>query len=428
MTRPDSRHRLPRRILTAFGAAVLTAGALATASAADAASTAASVTASHTAPSDVRAVCGQAAPGFARCFALERTNVDGGKGVRGPEAHAASGSAAATLPAGYGPAQLHAAYNLPASGGANQTVAIVDAGDDANAEADLAVYRQTYGLSACTTANGCFRKVNEQGQSSPLPVDQGWGGEISLDLDMVSAACPQCHIVLVEADSPSFADLAAAEDTAVSLGATEVSNSYGGTEQNGIQQYEAAYSHPGVAIVVSSGDSGYGIPNFPADLQTIIAAGGTTLTQAPGTKRGWTESVWNSDGGAAGSGCSAWIDKPAWQTDPNCPGRMVADVAADADPNTGPAIYVTVDGGTGWTVVGGTSASSPFIAGVIALAGNPQLYPNASRVYSRTADLNDVTTGNNVLGQDCGGDYQCDGLPGYDGPTGNGTPNGLGAF
>jgi hypothetical protein len=150
------------------------------------------------------------------------------------------------------------------------------------------------------------------------------------------------------------------------------------------------------------------------------------LTKA-NNARGWTESAWNSHGGAAGSGCSAWIAKPAWQTDANCPGRMVADIAADADPNTGPAVYDSHDGHT-WTIVRGTSVSSPFITGVIGLAGNPGQFPDASSFYGRTSGLNDVLTGNNIEAQDCDGDYQCNAGPGYDGPTGNGTPNGLAAF
>jgi subtilase family serine protease len=418
MTRTHPRRALARRTLAALGAVALAAaGALAAAPA-----TASAATGPAT-PANTRAVCAQPAAGHASCLAEVRTDIHGGRGVRGPAAHAALGSAAATLPTGYSPAQLHAAYNLPNAGGASQTVAIVDAGDDASAEADLAVYRQTYGLSACTTADGCFSKVNQQGQAAPLPADNGWAVEISLDLDMVSAACADCHILLVEADSASFSDLAAAEDTAAALGATEISNSYGGDEGNDALQYEPAYSHPGIAVVASSGDYGYGIPEFPAVAQSVIAVGGTTLTQTPSTARGWTEMVWNS-----GPGAAAWVDKPSWQTDPDCPGRTVADVAADADPETGPAVYDTADGQGGWLVVGGTSASSPFIAGVIALAGNPQLYPNASRIYASTADLNDVTSGNNIYTENCGGDYLCDGAPGYDAPTGNGTPNGLAAF
>jgi hypothetical protein len=227
---------------------------------------------------------------------------------------------------------------------------------------------------------------------------------------------------LVEGDSASFDDLGTSENTAVALGANEVSNSYGGTEFNGSTDYAADYAHPGVAIVASSGDAGYGIANTPAAYQSVVAVGGTSLTKA-NNARGWTETAW----AGASSGCSAWIDKPAWQSDPNCPGRMVADVAADADPNTGPAVYDAFDGYQ-WLVVGGTSASSPFIAGVIGLAGNPGQYPNASYFYPHAAQLNDVTSGNNSASEDCGGDYQCNAVPGYDGPTGLGTPNGIGAF
>ncbi len=361
-------------------------------------------------PSNVRDVCGAAAPGFARCFAEVRTDT----GNHALAAHA--------LPAGYGPADLRSAYKLPATGGANQTVAIVDAGDDAKAEADLGVYRATYGLPACTTANGCFRKVNEHGKAGPLPGDLGWGIEISLDLDMVSAACPQCHILLVEGDAASFDGLGTSENTAVALGANEVSNSYGGTEFGGSNAYAADYAHPGVAILASSGDYGYDVPNVPAAYSSVVAVGGTSLAKA-NNARGWTETAWRG----ASSGCSAWVGKPSWQSDPNCPGRMVADVAADADPNTGPAVYDSFDK-QNWVVVGGTSAASPFLAGVIGLAGNPGQYPNASYFYHHAAQLNDVASGNNSGAADCGGDYQCNAVRGYDGPTGNGTPNGIAGF
>ncbi len=368
-------------------------------------------------PTNFRNACPSAPAGHVRCFAEVRTDIVGGRGVR----------TATTLPTGYGPADLRSAYNLPSAGGANQTVAIVDAGDDATAEADLAVYRQTYGLSACTTANGCFRKVNQNGAATPLPADRGWGTEIALDLDMVSAACPDCKILLLESTDSDFANMAVAENTAAALGATEISNSYGGEEYSVPLSYASAYSHPGVAITVSSGDYGYGVPNFPAVLSSVIAVGGTSLSRASNA-RGWTETAWNSEAGAAASGCSAWVNKPAWQQDANCSGRMVSDVAADSDPDTGPAVYGTSDGMTGWTVSGGTSAASPYLAGVIGLAGNPAQYPDASYFYSHTAGLNDVVGGNNVTSQDCGGDYQCTALPGYDGPTGLGTPNGLSAF
>ena len=373
-------------------------------------------TASAAGPAGVVNACGTAAPGFARCLAQVRTDLRGGKGIRGP-------LAAAALPAGYGPADLKSAYALPGTDGATQTVGIVDAGDSPTVEADLAVYRSTFGLPPCTTDNGCFRKVNQRGAASPLPPQLfGWPTEIALDVDMVSAACPLCHIVLVEGDSPSVVSLATAVDTAAALGANEISNSYGATEQNGMQAFEADYNHPGVAMVASSGDSGYGIPIFPAVFGNVIAAGGTSLVPANNT-RGWAETAWIG----AGSGCSAWIDKPVWQHDPNCPGRMTADVSAVADPRTGLAVYETAENG-GWLVVGGTSASSPFIAGVIAQAGHPGLFGDASRLYANATALHDVVGGTNNTGIDCGGDYQCTGVAGYDGPTGNGTPNGLAAF
>jgi subtilase family serine protease len=392
------------------------------ASASTATGTQAKMTSNSVAGAAVVRACPSAHSGYARCFAQVRTDVHAGTGVRGAAAKAVTGKAAA-LPPGYGPAELASAYKLPAAGGSGQTVAVVDAGDDASAEADLAVYRATYGLPACTTANGCFHKVNQAGAAAPLPPDVGWSVEIALDLDMVSAACPNCHILLAEGDDASFASLAASVDTAVALGATEVSNSYGAEEQNGIQAFEPDYTHPGVAITASSGDGGYGIPNFPAVTAAVIAVGGTSLTKASNA-RGWSESAWIG----AGAGCSAWIDKPAWQSDPNCPGRMVADVAADADPMTGPTVYDTADGAPGWLIVGGTSASSPFIAGVIALSGHPARFSDASYLYSHASALNDVVTGNDITSTDCGGDYQCNAVKGYDGPTGNGTPNGLGAF
>ena len=414
------------RVLGVLGAAALAIGTIATAVAPANATGAAHPAAA----SNVKNVCGAAKPGFDRCFAQIRTDVHEPAHIGRTPGTAGRVAAASAAPAGFGPADLQSAYHLPTTGGANQTVAIVDAGDDPTAEADLAVYRSTFGLPACTTANGCFTKVNERGAATPLPADVGWGVEEALDLDMVSAACPQCKILLVEADQPTGTDLGLSVNTAVKLGATEVSNSYGATESSVTPGDAAYYTHPGTAIVASSGDNGYGIPSEPAVFSSVVSVGGTSLTKATNA-RGWSETAWFG----AGSGCSAWVDKPSWQTDPNCPGRMVADVSADADPNTGPAIYVTdtpdLQGlPSGWSVVGGTSASSPFIAGVIALAGNPAKYADASAFYapSAQAGLNDVVGGTNGIFQDCGGDYQCNAVVGYDGPTGMGTPNGLSAF
>ena len=367
---------------------------------------------------NTRDACGPVPLGEARCFAIVRTDVHGGLGVRGPAA--GRNAAADTLPTGFGPADLRSAYGLPATGGKGQTIAVIDDGDDATAEADLAVYRTTYGLPACTTANGCFRKVNQRGKASPLPpsaIAAGWQNEIALDLDTVSAVCPDCHILLVEADDQTGPDLGAAAAIAPSLGATVVSNSYGIEEANGASALAKDYQHPGVAYVASTGDGGYAVPSEPAVFSGVIAAGGTTLTRST-TARGWTETAWDG----SGSGCSAWIAKPAWQKDTDCPGRTVADVSADADPNTGIAVYSVSIGG--WTVLGGTSESSPIIAGVIALAGNPGKLPNASYLYARTKNLYDVTSGSNGT---CPG-YSCNAGPGFDGPTGLGTPDGLGAF
>ncbi|MEV5386304.1 hypothetical protein [Streptomyces sp. NPDC052721] len=361
-------------------------------------------------------LCATAEPGHASCFAQRRTDI---------KQRLATALAAAT-PAGLSPANLHSAYNLPSTGGTGMTVAIVDAYNDPNAEADLGTYRSTYGLSSCTKANGCFKQVSQTGSTTSLPAnDTGWAGEEALDLDMVSAACPNCNIILVEANSANDTDLGIAENEAVALGAKFVSNSWGGSESSGQTTEDTQYfKHPGVAITVSAGDSAYGA-EYPATSQYVTAVGGTALTTAANS-RGWTESVWHTSATeGTGSGCSAYDPKPTWQTDTGCAKRMEADVSAVADPATGVAVYDTF-GGSGWAVYGGTSASAPLIAGVYALAGTPGAtdYP-AKYPYSHTANLYDVTTGNNGS---CSTSYFCTARTGYDGPTGWGTPNGVAAF
>lgn len=346
-------------------------------------------------------------------------------------------------PTGYSPAQLQDAYKLTqavdAGRGTGETVALVDAYDDPTAESDLAVYRSTFGLPACTTADGCFTKEGQTGSTTALPpVDGDWAVEISLDLDMVSAACPDCRILLVEADQPSLADLAAAEDQAAATpGVVAISNSWSGAENQEDYQYSAAFDHPGIAITASSGDSGYQLAaGFPGTLTTVISVGGTELVPAPGTARGWTETAWNTvtvDGDATGSWCSAWVARPSWQHDPICSGRSSADVAADADPGTGPSVYdSTPYNGTtyDWLRVGGTSASSPFIAGVYALAGDTSRIDDASGLYARDhqADLYPVTSGDNITKDTCGESLICTASPGFNAVTGNGTPDGIGAF
>lgn len=349
-------------------------------------------------------------PGYATCFALKRTDLK--QAALAPNA----------APSGLGPSDIKSAYKL-GDGGSGQTVGIVDANDDPNAESDLAAYRKQFGLPECSTANGCFSKVNQNGKASPLPTaDSGWAGEISLDVDMVSAACPACKILLVEADSATIDNLGQSVNTAVSLGAKYVSNSYGGGEDGSEASYDSKYySHPGVAVTASTGDSGYGA-SYPATGAGVTAVGGTSLT-ADGSSRGWSESAWSG----AGSGCSTSVAKPSFQSsvDTGCGKRGEADVSAVADPNTGVAVYQTY-GGNGWAVYGGTSASSPIIASVYALAGAPGASdsPN-SYPYAHTDGLFDVTSGSNGS---CSASQQCNAGTGWDGPTGLGTPNGTAAF
>ncbi len=270
------------------------------------------------------------AAGYASCYAVHRKG-----GLRTP---AAAGTAAAA-PQGFGPADLQSAYALDSSAGAGQTVAIVDAQDDPDAEADLATYRAQFGLPACSTANGCFSKVNQSGAQGDYPApDPGWAGEISLDLDMVSATCPQCHILLVEADSASFADLGAAENTAAAR-TDIISNSYGGSDASDAD-YGQFFHHDGVAITASTGDDRYQGASYPASSSSVIAVGGTSLVR-DGSARGWSESVWNDAEGGTGSGCSdlnAAI--PGSESfDTGCAGRAMSDVSAVADPETGVAVY-----------------------------------------------------------------------------------------
>jgi subtilase family serine protease len=410
MSPPTLARRIRRAGLTAAAALTLTAASLATSATAHAATAHAGTASQATSAAVERACATPTHQGQMACLTLVRTDVAARRGIQ-PQ----------VAPSGYGAADLQSAYALPSSSaGSGQTVAIVDAYDDPNAAADLNTYRSQYGLPACTTANGCFRKVNETGGTSLPAADAGWAEEESLDLDMVSAVCPNCKILLVEASQPEMADLGTAVNTAISLGAKYVSNSYGGDESASDPSFDSSYfNHPGVAITVSSGDDGYGV-EYPAASRYVTAVGGTSLNHAS-TPRGWSESAWSG----AGSGCSADDAKPTWQTDTGCSRKTVADVSAVADPNTGVAVYDTYQDG-GWMVFGGTSASSPIIASTYALAGAPAAgsYP-ASFPYAHPGNLNDVTSGSNGS---CSPTYLCRGGTGYDGPTGLGTPNGVTAF
>lgn len=462
-------------------------------------------------------------------------------------------TASSTTISGLNPAMIASAYGL--SGGGSGTIAIVDAYDNPNLESDLAVYRSTWGLPACTTSNGCFRKVGQTGSATDLPAaNASWGEETALDIDAASAACPACRLLVVEARSDAMSSLGTAVNTAVALGATAVSNSYGGDENGAAASYANAYfTHPGVALIASSGDSGYRAASMPAVLPGVIAVGGTTLTRtssaavvtpsaranaphvtvrataastkvdrdiaavkaltkslkaakatvqhrkashctstacrralraattkvhrlttalakakatlatdrrkarkpapapvapptptpapiaapvpvstpttgpapsAPPAARGWSETVWSG----SGSGCSTQVARPTWQSATPCTGRSTADVAADADPTTGLAMYDTYgtqqDTRTGWLVAGGTSLAAPLITGMLVRSGAASNYSDASALYAHAARFTDVTAGSNGT---CGTSL-CNGAVGYDGPTGVGTPTSLASF
>ena len=359
--------------------------------------------------------------GVMSCMALIRTDVR--------QRSAASIGGAKPVGFGYGPPALQSAYSLPsATAGVGETVAVVDAYNDPTAVSDLATYRSSWGLPACDTATGagCLSVVNQNGASSPLPRNSnasGWATEESLDVDMVSAICPNCHIYLVEANTPTVVNLGTGVNAAVSLGAEFVSNSYGGSQGKNDPTFDTSYyEHAGVAVTVSAGDSGYGV-SYPAASQFVTSVGGTTLRKAAATARGWRETVWSG----SGSGCAHVNEaKPSWQTDSGCANRTDNDVAAVANPSTGVAVYDTYDQ-FGWLEVGGTSVSSPIIASVYALAGPPAAgtFPS-SYPYANTSALNDVTQGSD--GFFCTPAYLCHAEVGYDGPTGLGTPNGTAAF
>ena len=356
------------------------------------------------------AVCKRAPHGRVGCFAIRVDRYSSGR-IR----HA-------DTPIGYGPSDLRAAYALPASGSntSSPIVAIVDAYDDPSAERDLAVYRAQFGLPACTSDNGCFREVGQSGTSTLPGPDGGWAQEISLDLDMASAVCPTCRLLLVEATSSSQANLGAAVNTAARLGAAAISNSYGGPDASD-KTYGRYYHHAGVAVTASTGDSGYGV-SYPASSKWVTAVGGTTLTRSARTKRGWSERAWSG----SGSGCSTANSAP-WQKESTtqCSGRAVADIAAVADPATGVAVYdsYVFQNTSGWLTFGGTSASAPIIAAAFALAGNTADVKDGSYVWMHhNGGVNDIASGDSGS---CDPAAWCTSRRGWDGPTGWGTPKGL---
>jgi hypothetical protein len=397
------------------------------------------------APSEVTSVsaCGPARPGFAQCdaealvlrsnHARVRPNVHGGPtftqvfpdGRRGiPSARRADAGAAPPEPGT--PAWLQQAYDLTylsQTKGGGDTVAIVDVGDDPSAEADLNVFRSAYGLPECTTADGCFEKVNESGNTSPLPPQSSdWQPEESLDLDAVSALCPNCRLVLVEAGSATDSDLDEGVMAAANLPANQISNSWSDNESSPIG---GTYTFPHAAVIAATGDTGYlgvGTDAYPAAYPGVTATGGTSLSPASGgsSARGFGESAWSLSGGwGASSGCDTAETKSTYQVDSGCTGRAYADLSADADPYTGLMIYDSEIGG--WWQYGGTSLATPLVAAYEAITGVNGTTPQWA--YTDSALLNDPTTGSNGS---CPANilYICDAGPGYDGPTGIGSISG----
>jgi hypothetical protein len=443
-------------------------------------------------------LCGAPAPGFSGCLGLRLL-------ARQPEAQPGA-QVAAPAPSdspGLGesrpkkveykkpwkgslsPAEVLGAYSLielpaPAS---TQTLALVDAYNDPTIEHDLAVFDEQYALPECTNAkNKCFTKVELQSKGKAPPNEAGWAQEISTDVELAHGLCPECRILLVEAFSNSNEDLEAAERKAEELGATEISNSWGGPEVGVTTEEDEhdAFDDPGAVIAAAAGDEGYldwdaeearerGYPDYPASSPHVVAVGGTRLElTASGAWKG--ETVWDGDG-AGGGGCSTVLQAPPWQQSlPDWPAvgcgsrRAVADVSADADPYTGVSVYDStpvIEEGVeyrGWTMIGGTSVATPIIAATYALAGGAGTeaddetvqYP-ARTLYENLAfdpsALHDVTIGSNGAcgkgfdeftglseclpaeeGESCSQQAICLARSGYDGPTGVGTPDGIAAF
>jgi hypothetical protein len=389
-----------------------------------------SLTPSNVEPS---VVCPPASPGRAECASI-RIPTKAARAL-GEQESSALGVSMSPAPApafegsgeegGWSPSDLRSAYKQPESGGSEQTVAIVDAYNDPNAESDLKAYREHYKLyytgteAACTTANGCFKKINQKGEEANYPeANAGWAEEMSLDLDMVSAICPQCKIMLVEANNNSTESLYPAENEAVAKGATEVSNSWDGSEWEGETKEDSTYFlHHGIPIAFAAGDYGYGL-EYPATSPDVIAVGGTALKKDAGT-RGWAEEAW----AGTGSGCSAYEPRPTWQPETNCAGRrMDDDVAAVASSETPVSVYDSYEEYGGWQLFGGTSVSTPIISAIEAHSSKTVREEGPEAFYKSPSSLFDVSVGaNGVCTPPSEKESLCTAELGYDGPTGNGT-------
>jgi hypothetical protein len=327
---------------------------------------------------------------------------------------------------GLDPENLKSAYNLPATGGSGETIAIVDADNDPDAESDLQKYREKYKvyynatekITACTEANGCFKKLNQKGENKNYPSNSvTWSVEISLDLDMASAVCPECHIDLVEANKEGN-ELDVAEEEAASLKPAVISNSWGRAEESAQTERDVYFHHPGIPVVAASGDDGYKV-EYPAASPDVIAAGGTTLKKAENA-RGWTETVWTG----TGSGCSKYEEKPPWQTDKACTDRTDNDVAADASEESPLSVYDSYEY-PGWELVWGTSAATPIISGIEAQASSATRSLAADAFYKKPSMLFHISEGSNgTCTPPAEDEYFCHATKeGYNGPTGEGTPD-----
>jgi subtilisin family serine protease len=350
-----------------------------------------------------RRACPEAGPGEAQCEALIIN--------KSPESRAS----------GWGPRDIEAAYGLPSSSkGAGQIVAIVDYNDNPNVASDLAVYRRHYGLPKPK-----FYKYNQDGQQGHYPKGQvADGAEIDLDVDMLSAACPNCTIYLIESNNNSLRSLEKAEDEAVKLGARIISNSFICYGFTGCDQSKA-FETSGITYVAAAGDESYGI-GTPMAYARVVSVGGTLLSKSGSI---YSEVAWPDSGG----GCATQIAKPSWQHDPGCSGRTANDVSAVA---WDVATYDTYGGG-GWNTNGGTSSATPIVAGAFALAGNAGKQDGGQMLWTlspkkRQEDLHVISSGTNNCPRGLRGSYLCtagtDEFGTYSGPAGWGTPNGIGAL
>jgi MYXO-CTERM domain-containing protein len=312
-----------------------------------------------------------------------------------------------TSPQGFGANDIQAMYHIDPSLGDGLTVAVVDAYGYVDLEADLAVYRAQYGLPECKLATGCLTIYNNNGDTTPLAgdSDKGWIGETALDVQMVSAACPKCKIVVVQA-ATNGAGLEIGQNVARAKAVDAISNSWGGGENPNNLMQEGDYNNPGIGTFASTGDNGYdGGASYPATSAFVVAVGGTSFD-------GTTNTAWSG----AGSACSVVIFKQPWApNDVACTMRGAADVSAIADPQTGVASYIAKQGG--WQEVGGTSAASPIVAAIFAAAGHADARPQF--IYKHRDAFLDVVGGSTGT---CGGPL-CNGVPGWDGPTGVGIPD-----